>query len=52
MTAAAECGWIDQIMIQYNYRTMDGDAIRRALDAAAKANLGLVAMKTQGGAGG
>ncbi len=22
VTAAAECGWIDQIMIQYNYRTM------------------------------
>jgi predicted aldo/keto reductase-like oxidoreductase len=50
VTAAAECGWIDQIMIQYNYRTMKGDAIRRALDAAAKANLGLVAMKSQGGA--
>ncbi len=52
VTAAAECGWIDQIMIQYNYRTMLGDDIRRALDAARKANLGLVAMKTQGGAGG
>jgi predicted aldo/keto reductase-like oxidoreductase len=51
VTAAAECGWIDQIMIQYNYRTMNGDAVRRALDAAAKANLGLVAMKTQGGGG-
>jgi predicted aldo/keto reductase-like oxidoreductase len=50
VTAAAECGWIDQIMIQYNYRTMNGDAIRRALDAAAKANLGLIAMKSQAGA--
>jgi predicted aldo/keto reductase-like oxidoreductase len=49
--AAAKCGWIDQIMIQYNYRTMDGDAIRRAVDAASKANLGLIAMKSQGGAG-
>jgi predicted aldo/keto reductase-like oxidoreductase len=49
--AAAECGWLDQIMFQYNYRTMDGDAIRAAIDKAAKANLGLVAMKTQGGAG-
>ncbi len=48
VTAAAECGWIDQIMIAYNFQTMDGDAIRRALDAAAKANLGLVAMKSQG----
>src|SRR5262245_50074642 len=49
--AAAECPWLDQIMIQYNYRTMDGDAVRRAVDKASKANLGLVAMKTQGGAG-
>jgi predicted aldo/keto reductase-like oxidoreductase len=51
VTAAAKCGWIDQIMIQYNYRTMNGDAVRRALDAASRANLGLVAMKSQGGAG-
>jgi predicted aldo/keto reductase-like oxidoreductase len=51
VTAAAESGWIDQIMIQYNYRTMNTDAVRRALDAAAKANLAIVAMKTQGGAG-
>jgi predicted aldo/keto reductase-like oxidoreductase len=49
--AAAECGWIDQMMIQYNYRTMNTDAVRRALDAATKANLGIVAMKTQGGSG-
>jgi predicted aldo/keto reductase-like oxidoreductase len=47
VTAAAECGWIDQIMIQYNYRTMPVDNVKRALDAAAKANLGVVAMKTQ-----
>jgi uncharacterized protein len=51
VTAAAESGWIDQIMIQYNYRTMNTEAVRRALDAAAKANLAVVAMKTQGGAG-
>ena len=49
--AAAECGWLDQIMIQFNYRTMNVDAVRRAVDAASKANLGIVAMKTQGGAG-
>jgi predicted aldo/keto reductase-like oxidoreductase len=48
--AAAKCGWIDQIMIQYNFRTMNADDLRRAVDAASKANLGLVAMKTQGGA--
>jgi predicted aldo/keto reductase-like oxidoreductase len=51
VTAAAKNGWMDQIMIQYNYRTMNTDEVRRALDAAAKANLGIVAMKTQGGAG-
>jgi predicted aldo/keto reductase-like oxidoreductase len=51
VTAAAENGWIDQIMIQYNYRTMTNDDVRRALDAASKANLAVVAMKTQGGAG-
>ena len=49
--AAAACGWLDQIMIQFNYRTMNVDEVRRAVDAAAKANLGIVAMKTQGGAG-
>ena len=47
--AAAKCGWIDQIMIQYNYRTMNADDLRRAVDAASAAKLGLVAMKTQGG---
>ena len=26
--AAAKCGWIDQIMIQYNYRTMTADDLR------------------------
>jgi uncharacterized protein len=51
VTAAAECGWIDQMMIQYNYRTMGADAVKRAVDAASKANLGIVVMKTQGGAG-
>jgi len=51
VTAAAEGGWLDQIMIQYNYRTMTTDAVKRALDAASKANLAIVAMKTQAGAG-
>lgn len=49
--AAAKCGWIDHIMFQYNFQTMDADAVKRAVDAASKANIGLVAMKTQGGAG-
>ncbi len=49
--AAAAAGWIDQIMIQFNYRTMDTDAVRKAVDKASQAKIGLVAMKTQGGAG-
>ncbi len=49
--AAAECGWLDQIMIKFNYRTMDADDLRRAVDKASKAKLGLVAMKSQAGAG-
>ena len=49
--AAAEAKWLDQIMIQFNYRTMNGDEIRKAVDKASAAKLGLVAMKTQGGGG-
>ena len=47
--AGAKCGWIDQMMIKYNFREMDGEKIKRAVDVASKANLGIVAMKTQGG---
>ncbi len=56
---AAEVGWIDQIMLKYNFRQVgDGrrgggdrhDDLQRAIDKASKANIGLVAMKTQGGA--
>jgi predicted aldo/keto reductase-like oxidoreductase len=48
--AAAEAGWLDQMMIKYNFRVMDDDKVKRAVDKASKANLGIVAMKTQGGA--
>ncbi len=51
---AAEVGWIDQVMIKYNFRDVGGkdryDDLNRAIDKASKANIGLVAMKTQGGA--
>jgi predicted aldo/keto reductase-like oxidoreductase len=53
--AAVDCGWIDMMMIKFNFRDVGGkdrsDDLNRALDKARKANLGLVAMKTQGGAG-
>ncbi|QEH37475.1 2,5-diketo-D-gluconate reductase B [Aquisphaera giovannonii] len=55
LEAAAECGWIDQVMFKYNFRDIGGkdrhDDLQRAIDKATKANLGLVAMKTQDGAG-
>jgi predicted aldo/keto reductase-like oxidoreductase len=50
LNAVAEVGWLDQVMFAYNYRTMDADALRRAVDNLAKANMGIIAMKSQGGA--
>ena len=51
INAAVDCGWIDQIMLKYNFRDkVDAAALEKALDRAHKANIGLVAMKTQGGA--
>ena len=49
LLGAAPLGWIDGIMMTYNYRLMHTDAMRRAVDACAKAGIGLTAMKTQGG---
>jgi len=54
MEAAAEVGWLDQLMIKYNFRDVGKkdryDDLNRAIDKCTKANLGLIAMKTQGGA--
>lgn len=47
MLAAAKLGWIDGIMMSYNYRLMVKNEMRRAVDACAKAGIGLTAMKTQ-----
>ncbi|MEJ2169039.1 MAG: aldo/keto reductase [Desulfobacterales bacterium] len=49
MLAASKLGWIDGIMMRYNYRTMLTDDMRRAMDACAQAGIGLTAMKSQGG---
>ena len=46
---ATKLGWIDGIMTTYNYRLMHIDSMKRAVDACAKAGIGLTAMKTQGG---
>jgi predicted aldo/keto reductase-like oxidoreductase len=50
LNAVAEVGWLDQVMFQYNHRTMDADALRRAVDNLTRANMGIIAMKSQGGA--
>lgn len=49
MLGAAKLGWIDAIMMSYNFRLMQMDDMKRAVDACARAGIGLVAMKTQGG---
>ena len=47
MAAAAKLGWVDGIMMSYNYRLMVKDDMKRAVDACVKAGIGLTAMKTQ-----
>ena len=47
MLSAAKLGWIDGIMMSYNYRLMAKSDMKRAVDACAKAGIGLTAMKTQ-----
>ena len=46
---APALGWIDGIMMTYNYRLMHDDSMRAAVDACSEAGIGLTAMKTQGG---
>jgi len=49
MLGASRLGWIDGIMMRYNYRLMHSDDMRRAVDECTKSGIGLTAMKTQGG---
>jgi len=49
LMAAAKAGWIDGIMLKYDFRLMHTDQMRLAMDACEKAGVGLTAMKTQGG---
>lgn len=44
---AAKLGWIDGIMMSYNYRLMVKDEMKKAVDACINAGIGLTAMKTQ-----
>ena len=49
MLEGAKLGWIDGIMMTYNFRLMHTKGMKRAVDACLKAGIGLTAMKTQGG---
>jgi hypothetical protein len=49
MLGAVKLGWIDGIMMSYNYRIMHSARMKEAVRACADAGIGLTAMKTQGG---
>ena len=49
MLDAAKLGWIDGIMMTYNYRLMNSGRMKEAVAACTEAGIGLTAMKTQGG---
>ncbi|MGA6927675.1 MAG: aldo/keto reductase, partial [Desulfosarcina sp.] len=51
LTDAARMGWIDGIMMTYNFRLMREAQMQTAVDACVDAGIGLTAMKTQGGGG-
>lgn len=47
---ASKLGWIEAIMFKYNFRAYGDSELNRAMDAAKRASIGLIAMKTQGSA--
>ncbi len=49
LLGAAKLGWIDGIMMTYNFRIMHSDKMKSAVEACTRAGIGLTAMKTQGG---
>jgi len=49
LAAAPRLGYIDGIMMTYNYRIMHTDSMKAAVQACYDAGIGLTAMKTQGG---
>ena len=52
LQGAAKVGWIDGIMLTFNYREMHRPEMQAALDACEKAGIGLTAMKTMASRGG
>lgn len=49
LLGASKLPWIDVVMFTYNYRLMATPKMKEAVAAMVKADVGLVAMKTQGG---
>ncbi|MCG8423047.1 MAG: aldo/keto reductase [Proteobacteria bacterium] len=45
---ASELPWIDSVMFRYNFRKYGDKELNKAMDAAHKSGVGLIAMKTQG----
>jgi hypothetical protein len=45
---AAETPWVEAVMFRFNFRRYGDKELNAAMDACAKANVGLIAMKTQG----
>jgi len=48
LTGAAKLDWIEVIMLTYSYRQLKDRKLNAAIEACHKANIGLIAMKTQG----
>lgn len=48
MNLAATLPWVDSIMFRYNFRQYGNKELNNAIDACHRANIGLIAMKTQG----
>ncbi len=50
LETAAATPWVDAVMFRYNFRQYGNTELNAAIDKAHKANVGLIAMKTQGSA--
>jgi len=48
LETAAATPWVEAVMFRYNFRKYGDEKLNRAIDACAEANVGLIAMKTQG----
>lgn len=48
--AVADCGYYDVLMTSYNFKQRHAEEVKKAIAYAAKAGVGIVAMKTQAGA--